>query len=386
MVSALGMCVAVGALILILSVFNGLESLVTSLYNTFNPDLKITPKQGKVFLSNDEQMAALKEVDGVETVAFVLEEMGVLRYDNKITPCRLKGVDENFLQVAGVEDLAMLDGEFTTNENGSYKAVVGLGIQRALRISLLNEFEKLEILMPKRKGKMTSSNPERAFNFKSVYPSGVFSIQEEFDREFVFIALPLLRELLEYDENYLSQLEVKIKAEADPNVVKKGLLAVLGNDFEVKTRFEQDEFLYKIMKSEKLVVFLILTLILCVAAFNIIGSLSMLVIEKTKDIAILRSMGADSGLIKRIFLIEGFLLSFIGGVIGMAIAFVVCFIQQKFEVLKIQGDSLLIDAYPIEMRLSDFLLVLLTIVVISIVAAWFPADRASKQEGILKGA
>lgn len=386
MVSALGMCVAVGALILILSVFNGLESLVTSLYNTFNPDLKITPKQGKVFLNTEEQLAALQAVDGVETVALVLEEMGVLRYDDKITPCRLKGVDEDFLQVAGVDDIAMLDGDFVMKENNAFRAVVGLGIQRALRISLLNEFEKLEILMPKRKGKLTSSNPERAFNFKSVYPSGVFSIQEEFDREFVFIALPLMQELLEYDENYLSQFEVKLKAEADPKDVKEKLMAVLGTDFEVKTRFEQDEFLYKVMKSEKLVVFLILTLILAVAAFNIIGSLSMLVIEKTKDIAILRSMGADSGLIKRIFLLEGFLLSFLGGVIGMGIAFVVCFIQQKFEVLKIQGDSLLIDAYPVEMRLSDFILVLLTIIVISTIAAWFPADRASKQDGILKSA
>lgn len=380
------MCVGVAALILILSVFNGLESLVISLYDTFNPDLKVTPKEGKIFIPPAEQIAELKKVDGVTEVAFVLEELAVLRYEDKITNVRLKGVDDNFINVAGIADTAMIRGDFSLKDNGVYQAVVGSGVERTLRIDVYNEFESLEILMPKRKGKLTSSNPEKAFKLKGVYPVGTFSIQEEFDREFVFVSLELMQELLEYDNGEISHLEIKTDPETSHDKVKKSAAAILGSQFDVKTQYEQDAFLYKVMKTEKLAVFLILTLILGVAAFNIIGSLSMLVIEKTKDIAILKSMGADKSLIRNIFLLEGFLLSFLGGAFGMLIAFSACFIQQKFKLLSINGDSLLIDAYPVEMRLGDFILVLFTIILISILAAWFPAQRASNQSSFLKGA
>ena len=377
-ISALGMCFGTLALILVLSVFNGFEGLVTSLYDTFNPDLKISLNQGKVFVPEEEKIKQLEELEGVKSVAMVLEEIALLRYNDKTTPCRLKGVNAAFEKGSGVADTAMIRGKFLLNKGGRNYAVVGLGIERALRIDVFNDFELLDIFMPKRTGKITN-NPEEAFNRKSISPVGTFSIQEEFDKDYIFVPLEVSQDLLNYKEGEVSQLEIAFEENADLEKLQATVENILGANFLVKNRYEQDAFLYKVMKTEKLAVFCILALILVVASFNIIGSLSMLVIEKTKDIAILKAMGADSSLIRRIFLTEGFMLSFLGGLIGMIIAFIICFIQQKFEIIPLHGDSLLIDAYPVEMRVGDFLLTLLTIIIIAIAASYFPAQKAAKQ-------
>jgi len=381
-ISALGMCFGTMALILILSVFNGFEGLVVSLYDTFNPDLKITVNEGKVFVPTDQQITELEGLEGIKGVSAVLEEIALLRYDDKTTPCRLKGVDDNFVKVSGVTDTAMIRGKFVLNGKTTQNAVVGLGIERALHIDVSNEFEFLDIFMPKRTGKI-SNNPEEAFNLKKVFPVGTFSIQEEFDKDYIFVPIEVGQELLSYKNGEISQLEIAFLPDADMESLQQKVKNILGSNFTVKNRYEQDVFLYKVMQTEKLAVFLILALILVVASFNIVGSLSMLVIEKSKDISILKAMGAERSLIRGIFLSEGFMLSFLGGLIGMAIAFVICFIQQKFEVIKLQGDSLLIDSYPVEMRFEDFALTLLTIVVIAIAASYFPAQKAAQQSELL---
>ena len=380
MISAVGMCFGTMALILVLSVFNGFEGLVTSLYNTFNPDLKVIPAEGKVFVPSEEQLAEIRALDGVIGVAKVLEDFALLQYDDKYHQCRVKAVDNDFIKINTIADTAMIRGDFDMTKSN---AVLGYGVERAMRVDLYDSFEKLKIYLPKRKSKF-NINPENAFNTELVNPVGTFSIQEEFDREYIFIPLPLFQNMFQYSGGEVSQLEIGFTEDANQDAVQKKIANILGKEFEVKNRFQQDANLYKVMKTEKLVVFLILTLILIVASFNIVGSLSMLVIEKTKDISILKSMGADKSLIRNIFLYEGFLLSFLGGLIGIVLAFIFCFIQQKFKIIPLYGDSLLIDAYPVKMQVMDFVLTLLVIIVITVAASYIPAQKAANQTEILK--
>ena len=383
LISAVGMCFGTMALILVLSVFNGFEGLVVSLYDTFNPDLKVEPAEGKVFVPLPLQMDHINSIDGIENVSMVLEDFALLKYDKKYEQCRIKAVDDSFEQTSAIADTAMIRGKFKLKDDNVLNAVVGYGIERNLDIDIYNDFERLDILMPKRTGKV-SLNPENAFNKKSIRIAGTFSIQEEFDREYVFVPLELMQEMLAYQNGEISQLEISLKPGANVNNIQRELAGVLGNGFKIENRYQQDEQLYKVMKTEKLVVFLILSLILIVASFNIVGSLSMLVIEKTKDIAILKSMGADKSLIRRIFLFEGFLLSFLGGLLGMILAFFICFFQQRFKFITLQGDSLLIDAYPVQMEWPDFALTLLTVVLITIAASYLPAQRAANQDEMLR--
>ncbi len=379
------MCFGTFALVLILSVFNGFEDLVVSLYSTFNPDIKVEAVEGKVFIPDAQKLQTIKELEGVQGVSMVLEDFALLRYNEKYTHCRMKGVDEDFVNSTGIADTAMIRGEFILKDETRNNVVVGFGIDRALQIDIYNDFETLDVYFPKRKGKI-SSNPENAFKRKALHPVGTFSIQEEFDREYVFVPLDMMQEMLDYDKKEISNLEIGLKKDADNDYVKNSIEKILGADFKVKDRYEQDENLYKVMQTEKFVVFLVLLLILIVASFNIIGSLSMLVIEKTKDISVLKSLGAENSLIKKIFLYEGFMLSFLGGLIGMFLAFVVCFVQQKFKVIPLYGDSLLIDAYPVKMELGDFLLTLVTIILITLAASYLPAKRAAEQKEILREA
>ncbi len=373
------MCFGTLALILVLSVFNGFEGLVTSLYNTFNPDLKVVPAEGKVFVPTEAQLAEITSLEGVTGVSKVLEDFALLQYDEKYHQCRVKAIDENFIKINTISDTAMIRGDFDVVKSN---AVLGYGVERALRVDLYDSFEKLKIYLPKRKSKFTI-NPENAFNTELVNPVGTFSIQEEFDREYIFVTLELFQEMFQYSDGEVSQLEIGFTPDADHSAVQSKIEKILGAGFSVKNRFQQDANLYKVMKTEKLVVFLILTLILIVASFNIVGSLSMLVIEKTKDISILKSMGADKSLIRNIFLYEGFLLSFLGGLIGLILAFIFCFIQQKFKVIPLYGNSLLIDAYPVKMQAMDFVATLIVIILITVAASYIPAQKAANQTEIL---
>ena len=378
------MCFGTLALILVLSVFNGFEGLVISLYNTFNPDLKVIPATGKVFVPDEEKLMDIAALEGVSGISKVLEDFALVQYEENYHQCRIKAVDENFIKMNAIADSAMIRGEFGLKAGSDVgNAVLGYGVERALRVDIYDQLESLTIYLPKRKSKI-SINPENAFNKKQVYPSGTFSIQEEYDREYVFVSLDLFQEMFQYTNGEVSQLEIGFEKGADVEKLESKITALLGNDFVVKNRFQQDANLYKVMKTEKLVVFLILTLILIVASFNIVGSLSMLVIEKSKDISILKSMGADKSLIRNIFLYEGFLLSFMGGFIGMILAFTFCFIQQKFSIIPLYGDSLLIDAYPVKMQASDFLLTLTVIILITIAASYIPAQKAANHQEILK--
>ncbi len=382
-VSVIGMIVGTMALILVLSVFNGFDDLVSSLYNTFNPDLKVTVKKGKTFEVSEDRLAQLSQIEGINNYSLVLEENAMFQYRDKVVIGTIKGVDENYTKVTAV-DTAVFEGDFILQDENYIYGVIGRSIRDLLGLNIYNEFAGLKVFLPKREGKVRTAILESSFKQQTIYPKGTFSIQYEFDSKYVFVPIAFARKMLDYD-NSVSAIEIALAENASASSVQKQVQSLYKDDFHVKNRYQQDEALYKVMQTEKWVVYLILTFILIVAAFNIIGSLSMIVLEKSRDIGILKAMGATKQLIMRIFLMEGLLLGLLGASIGIILAVLICLAQQHFKLLRMDGNSFLVDAYPISMRLGDFALVFCTVVLIVLLASWFPAKRATEQSQLLKG-
>jgi lipoprotein-releasing system permease protein len=370
-----GVTVGSMVLIIVLSVFNGLEDMVDSLFSTFDPDLEITPARGKVFTPESSGLDALGKVPGVASYSLVLEENSLLKYGDKQYIATVKGVDDNYSSVTGLDD-AMYDGEFKLRaENGRMHAVVGHGVANHLSIGL-SFLTPLVIYVPRRDGSI--SDPTNAFIRRFIFPSGIFSVEQEFDSRYIFVPIELLRDLLMYKDE-ISAIEIKYNAGITDNDIQPVVEELFGKDFTVKNKYQQQEIYYKVMKSERLAIFFILSFILLIASFNVIGSLTMLIIEKQKDIIILRNMGADNRLIKKIFLLEGWMISVIGAVAGLALGFLVCWLQQTVGIVKLQGETLIMDTYPVAMKISDFILVLGTVLVIGFGAAWYPVSYMSKK-------
>ncbi len=382
-VSMVGMGVGSMALILVLSVFNGFEGLVLSLYNSFYPQVKILPDKGKTFTLSSDTLEQIRSMDGVAHISEVLEEKALAKTSKDEQIITLKGVDSNYVHVTGV-DSAVERGEFLLSQGENDYAVIGRGVEAKLGLNVSGNYPApLKVYMPKR-GDNTYINPSRAFNRKPIVPKGVFEIQQEFDSKFVIVPIAFTRELLEYDRE-VSAIELSTDGSVGQEQVIHNLEALLGNKFVVQNRYQQNRFLYKVMQTEKWAVYAILTLILIIAAFNIVGSLTMLVIDKAKDIAILKVMGATKGLIRLIFLIEGMLTSLIGAGTGVLLAFLIALAQQYFELIKIQGaGTFVIQEYPVDLQAADFGLVLMTVIVISLIASWLPANRAASQQWLIQ--
>ncbi len=374
-VSVAGGMVGTMALVIILSVFNGLEKMVTGIFSTFDPDVRITALRGKVFTPDSTSLVMLQNLPVVESYAVTLEENALLRYGERQFIGIVRGVDDNYSSMTGLNN-TMWDGEFMLrNESGTPHAVIGLGVANTLGIRV-NFITPLAIYMPNRRGSI--SNPESAFNRQYIWPSGIFEIEQDFDSKYVFVPISLVRELLDYDEE-LTSIDVKLTPGADMQQSAKAIRTLLGPDYLVQDRFEQQELFYKVMKSEKLAIFIILPFIIIVASFNIAGSLTMLIIEKEKDIRILRSLGAGDALIRKIFILEGWMISIIGIVAGLLLGFMICLIQQQFGVIRFNSESLIIDAYPVVMKLTDFLVSGLTVLIIGYVAAWYPVRYLNRK-------
>lgn len=375
-VSVAGVGVGTMALITVLSVFNGLEMLVSSIFNTFDPDLKITPAEGKTFIPDTSQLKMLSNVNGVACYSLALEENALLKYDEKQVIATIKGVDDNFTEVTDI-DSSMWEGDFTLiTKNRIPWAVPGIGIAQYLGIRV-NFIEPLFIYVPRRTAG-SNMNPEDAFNRKYIYPSGIFQIEQEYDSKYVFIPIDFARELIE-NKDGVTSIEIKFTPGADAADVQGNTERIFGKEFVVQNRFEQQEIFYKVMRSERLAIFLILTLILIIASFNIMGSLTMLIIEKERDIGILRSLGADNNLIRKIFIFEGWLISIIGAAGGLLLGFIICWIQQTYGILKLQSDTLIIESYPVVMKLKDFIVVPATVLLIGYWAAWYPVRFLTKK-------
>ena len=371
-----GVAIGTIALIVVLSVFNGFDNLVQSLFNSFDPDLKITSVIGKTFPSNNEKIQMLEKADGILFLTEVVEENALLKYDERQYIATIKGVDENFVKMSGIDSM-IIDGDFTLVKDGKPYAVIGQGVAFNLAVGL--NFISPVIFYVPRNTKLISMNPAKAFNRKYIFPSGIFAIQQDFDSEYVIVPLFFARDLLGYT-NEVSAIEIKVDPAYETSVVQENIKELLGPDFSVKNRFEQQELLYKIMKSEKWAIFLILTFILIVASFNIIGSLTMLIIEKKKDIGILRSMGTSLSMLRRIFLYEGWMISLFGAFSGLILGTLICWVQQHFGLIKLQGSgSFVIDAYPVSIEMLDVMWVFLTVLLIGYLAAWYPVRYITKR-------
>jgi lipoprotein-releasing system permease protein len=375
-VSVAGVTVGTMALIIILSVFNGLEKMVTGIFNTFDPDIRITASEGKTFVPDKAQLELLSLVNGVAAWSLAIEENALLKYDDRQYIATIKGVDENYMEVTGI-DSSMFEGEFRLkSENGRQWAVPGLGVAQSLGIRV-NFIASLMIILP-RKDASLNMNPEDALKRRYILPSGIYEIEKEYDSKYVYVPIEFAQELIgSYDE--VSSIEIRFGQVSDAGKVQDEIMKIYNDGYKVQNRFQQQEIFYKVMRSERLAIFLILTLILIIASFNIIGSLTMLIIEKQRDIEILRSLGSDINLIRRIFIFEGWLISIIGAAAGVILGFLICWIQQEYGLIRLQSDSLIMDAYPVVMKLRDFIIVPSTVLIIGYWAAWYPVRNLSRK-------
>jgi len=364
------------ALIIILSVFNGLETLVSAIFNTSDPDIKITAVEGKTFIADSTRLKLLANVEGLSCYSLTIEENALLKYGDRQYIATIKGVDDNYAMVTNI-DSSMWEGDFILkNDKGREYAIPGAGIAKYLGIRV-NFITPIIIYVPK-KTESTSLNAEDPFNRRYIFPSGIYEVEKEYDSKYVYIPLDFARELTEIEDG-VSTLEIKFSEQADPRSVQKNVEKIFGKGFIVQNQYEQQEIFYKVMRTERLAIFFILTLILIIASFNIIGSLTMLIIEKERDIEILKSLGADNNLVRKIFIFEGWLISIIGAIAGIILGFIICWLQQTYGFVRLQSESLMMDAYPVVMKVKDFIIVPATVLLIGYWAAWYPVRFLTKK-------
>ena len=379
-ISTLGVFVGSAALIIILSVFNGFEQLVLSLYNSSSPDLKIYPAEGKTFDPNSEQFGEVKSRKDIISYTEVLQEKALIRYDNLQFIGQVKGVSDDFLKNPKI-DSSLVEGEFLLREGDKDFAVIGTTVRYTLGVNVNSMLKKIELYSPV-KGRQSAFIPAEEFVSRSLAPVGVFQAQQE-ENDMVIIPLKEARSLLSEPKN-VSAVEIFLKDADSAQQVQKQLQKILGKAYLIKDRVQQNALLYKILNSEKWAVFLILTFVLIIAIFNIIGSLTMLVIDKRRDIAILNSLGATKNLVSRIFLAEGMMISLIGCFAGMIAGALFCVLQIRYGLIHMGGGNLLVQAYPVELKAADFLLVFSTVLVISFIASFISSRLSIKGFNNLK--
>lgn len=382
-VSMSAIVVGAASLILVLSVFNGFEDLVKSLYTSFYPDIKITPVAGKTLTLTAEQLKKLTAVNGVNALSLVAEDKGILENGDIWAPAYLKGVDNNFTRVSGVAG-KLESGMFDLGTADHPRAVLGAGLEYTLRIQADRELLPLGVYLFRRGSTDYSVDPMASMNHEAMATSGVFRIQQDFDDHYVITNMTFVKRMIGLGPEEYSSAELSVTDPALAISVKQAITQLLGKGYTVQTRYEQNQNLYNVMKTEKWVIYVVLTLILIVAAFNMVGSLTMLVWEKQKDIHVLKALGASDGMIQRIFLSEGLLLALMGGVGGILLAVITCALQIRYKLIPLQGGSFLIDYYPVKLVATDFLLVLSTIGIVGLLASWLPARKAAAQPISLK--
>lgn len=376
-IAVFGIAVGSGALVLVLSVFNGFEDLITGMYNNFNPDVKILPAKGKTFEPDTISLEKIKSLNGVSYVSEVLEEVALFDHKGNQYLGIIKGVDDQYRMVSNI-DVVLREGKYVLKEEGRNTVVVGLGMRNKLGINIDDPFSPISIYMPKaRKGAFDTQPFYRQF----IFPRGTFNIQTDFDNTYVISSLGFTRELLRAG-NMVSALEIKLNNKADKETTISEIRNIMGPKFKVKDRDQQEESFFRLMKMEKWLSFAIVGLMMIMIAFNLIGALWMIVLDKKRDIAILKSMGAQNQTIQNIFLGEGFLLCSLGLILGFIGALLLFAIQKSVGLVAIPGN-LIIEAYPISLRFPDFLLVAITVFAIGLVASYLPSSMARKVPAII---
>ncbi len=377
-ISIVGVTVSTIALIVILSVINGFTNVLELRFNSFDPDLKIAPAKGKSFNKDLADFSKVKDLSEILYYSEVVEENALFEYGDKQHIGIIKGVGDQFVNMTGIDSM-MIDGEFRLSHNNNDFAIVGSEVAYLLSIGL-NFTNPIKIYAPQRNVKSISMvNADKALAKKYIFPMGVFAIQKDYDAQYVIVPISFARDLFGYT-NEISAIELKLNPETDVDEVKYNIQEILGEKFTVKDRYEQHEFIYKVMQSEKSIVFLILGFILVISSFSIIGSITMLILDKKKDIKTLKNLGASFQLVKRIFLFEGWMISIIGAFIGLLIGALICWLQMEFGLIKLQGGgSFIIDAYPVKMIFTDFIKILGTVLLVGYVAAWYPVQYVTKK-------
>lgn len=376
-ISILGVAIVTAALIIILSVFNGFEGVVMSLVSSFNADIQITPAKGKVFASLDNYQASISQLPGVVSYIEVLEENALVTYKEKQHIIRLKGVSDSFQSKQGLDTL-MVAGQFQLTQGHQPRAILGLGVAYELGINLSDFMQPIQVYVPRRDA-ITLTDPTQAFFQQVIYPSGVFSVQQEIDQSVIITPIGFARTLLHYS-NEVSSLEINVSPKADISAIIHQIKQRMGADFLVKDKFQQNDLLYKILTAEKMGVYLILVFILLLASFNAIGSLTLLIMDKRSDIHTLSYLGASPGVIKRIFFIEGMLISMIGATLGLLIGLGFCLLQQYFGFIHIgSGATFVVQEYPVDIEWLDVLSVLGVVLLIGIGTVWYPVRQIAKR-------
>ena len=377
-ISILGISVGSFALIVVMSAFNGLEEVISSMNSRLTPDLQIAAVKGKTIDLTAFPLDQLKAIQGVDYVVPTITEDALFRANDKQHIGQVKGVGPDYQSVGRLNEIVSGGSLVLTDEDEHYFAVPGAGVAWYLGINPYNPYATVRIYVPKR-GNASLMNLENSFNSDVVTVRSVFATNQDQDEKLVLVPFHMLSELLEYEDK-ATNVEVFAAPKADINKVKKSVSTLIGADYSVKNQQEQQETLYKIMRSEKWAVYIILTFILVLATFNVVGSLSMLMIDKRKDTEILKAMGADNRLVQRIFMNEGLLISVAGGIIGLLLGIILVLLQQEFGFIKFgSGGNYVVDAYPVMLKLKDVLLIFVTIMAVGGSSAFLTVRHAMRK-------
>lgn len=364
------------AMIIILSAFNGLEGLVVSMFSNFSPDLRITAVEGKAFDPDTTWEAQMKAIPGLAYYTGVLEDNALFKYKSQQHIGRLKGIDEDYLRASGLDESIFQGDAILSDSTGSF-AIVGSGVDYKLSYSLTDEVNLISVYVPDRMAR-PGINPAGYFKSRYLRGSGVFSIQPEIDSRYILVPMSIARDLFDRPTG-VSAIEILLNDDAPLRQVQSALKEITGPGFRVETRYQQQAFLYKVMRSEKWAIFLILSFILLIAAFNLIGSVTMLILDKRKDMEVLKSMGAGQADIRRIFIYEGLLIAMAGTLGGILLGILIVILQQQFGLVRLSGgSSFIVEYYPVKLKLMDIALVLLTVAGIGSLASWLPVMRLKK--------
>lgn len=380
-ISVCGVAFATLALVCTLSVFNGFQDMVASFFTAFDPELKITVREGKVFDGQDERIRAVSVLPEIDVFSESLEENAMVQYKDRQAMVVLKGVEDNFNRLTAIDSLLYGAGEFLLHDSIADYGIMGVELVATLGTGL-QFVDPLQVYLPKRNVKVNMANPGASFNHDYLYSPGiVFSVnQQQYDAKYILTSLYFLRHLLDYTTE-VSAIELKLKPNVNLSSVQANIEKILGSDFVVQNRYQQQEDVFRIMEIEKLVSYLLMTFILMIACFNVIGSLSMLILDKKDDVVTLRSLGASDKMISRIFLFEGRLISLFGALSGIILGLILCFIQDKFGIIALGGGNgtFVVDAYPVSVHAWDIVLVLVTVLAVGFLSVWYPVRYLSKR-------
>lgn len=374
-ISAAAIGVVTAAMICVLSVMNGFGVMVEQLFSQFDPDIRIEAVSGKSFHDEGEQFDALRQLPAVALVSQTIEETALLQFEDRQMPVRLCGVDSIFPTLTHIQDI-ITDGEYEVHDGAFDRAVLGRGL--AWQIGVGAHFiHPLQLYAPKRTARVNMLRPDQAFNEEICFIAGTFAVQQaQYDDEMMLVDIPLTRRLLEYGEKEVTALLIQLSPNASARQAERDIQSLLGKDYNVLNRYEQQADFFRILRVEKLLTTLLLVFILLIASFNIIGSLSMLIIDKQSDIQTLSHLGANQQTIRRVFLFEGWMISTLGAICGLVVGLIICLLQEHLGLLKLgNGAEYVVSAYPVAVQATDFLIVTIVVLSLGFIAAWIPARR-----------